>query len=379
MPDPFFASPQSSRRRPTRRLGWVRGPKRNDSVRIGIAGTIVAHILLVWLGPKFEEHFMHGGDVQVAMLQEPETVFDIEIMPDLIPPDQFVETNPDAPDNPPDETDQFGARNQQLAQEVAAEEEGDMPSTEGEDDVDSTAIVSGEGVPPQPPTFVPPPEPEVTEETTEEAEEEQIPALAQDPLGGTEEIQGDSEDGIGTNVVELPENPTDVDERIEGITDPTQTSATGVGIYYRPNPTKPAPRPVLASSQNRPTIFTNRVNGTKNLGVIAHAALKTTYGEYLERLIGVVDRQWNLDIRGRIEGGHSYPYEGTKTNVTFTLDKSGKITIDKVDGTAGQLWNGVAVEAVAAPSRYSEGYGEWPDDMIAIIGDSTELKFTFRY
>jgi hypothetical protein len=43
------------------------------------------------------------------------------------------------------------------------------------------------------------------------------------------------------------------------------------------------------------------------------------------------------------------------------------------------MWDSVAVEAIAAPARYSEGYGKWSDDMIAILGDRQELVFTFFY
>lgn len=360
--------------------GWVQGPRRNRSLQAGIAGTILVHLLLLWLAPKFENHFMAGPVSTGMMADRPEErLFDIELTPEDLPPLNFVEANPDAPDNVPDETDQFSDRNQQLAQEEPAAEEGDMPSTEGLDDVDSTAIVSGTDSDPLPPMPEAPPTPEITE-TTDPAEEQALPALAQDPLSGTEVIQGDNENSFGTNVVKLPENPqADVEERVEGVTDPNQASPQGQGLYYRPDPSQPASRPSLATSQLRPAVFANRPEGTENIGVAAHNALKTTYGAYYQKMLGVIGQGWRFDIRGKIERNLGFPLDGSRVTVWWTLHKDGSATIDKVEGNAGPLWDGVAVEAIAAPARLSDGYGEWPEEMINVLGDSTPIRMTFLY
>ena len=122
----------------------VGGPRKNTSLKAGILGTIIVHVLIIWLGPAFADRFMHGETPIYQESAPAEQLFDIEMMPlPPPPPDTFVDANPDAPDNPPDESENFSDRNQQLAQEVAAEELGDMPSTEGEDDIESTSIVSG--------------------------------------------------------------------------------------------------------------------------------------------------------------------------------------------------------------------------------------------
>ncbi len=360
----------------------MRGPRRSRSIQAGIIGTIIVHLLLLWLAPKFERHFTQTGMSALARSDDPaERLFDIEIMPEEIPPQTFVEANPDAPDNVPDETDHFSDRNQQLAQEVAAEELGDMPSTEateGLEDIESTAIVSGDDAEPLPPQPAEPPAPEITESPV--TEEEARPALAQDPLSGTEKMQGDNEDSYGTNVVKLPKNPNpDATESVEGIDDPELASPQGRGLYYRPDPNRPASRPSLAQSQLRPAVFAHRPEGTENIGVSAHNALKTTYGAYYEKMIGVIGQGWRYDIRSKIERRLGFPLDGSRVTVWWTLHKDGSATIDKVEGNAGPLWDGVAVEAIAAPSRVADGYGEWPDDMIAILGDSTPIRMTFLY
>lgn len=373
-------TPLPSHRKPRRRPpgGWVTGPRESSAWRAGLAGTIIVHLLLMWLAPRMGGAFRHGELAlrpdDAPRVQE----FDIEIatLPPP-PPDTYVDANPDAPDNPPDETDKFSDRNQQLAQEVAAEELGDMPSTEGEDDIESTSIVSGDDAAPTPPAVLIPPAPDAT--ATDEAPEE-LPALAQDPLSGFEAISGEAEEGIGTNVVELPENPqADIDEPIEGVTDPEQASETGRGIYYRPNPDRPAPRPNLARSQTKPAIFSNRVTGTDNVGVVAHEALLTTFGDYFARMFEVIRLGWSHDIRSKIERRLGFPLDGSRVLVWFTLHQDGTVTIDKVEGNAGPLWNGVAVEAVAAPARLSDGYGEWEQEMVTILGDQTPIRLAFYY
>ena len=375
-----------SRRRVTRRPrkrggagGWGNAPRRNISIRIGIIGTIIVHILMIWLGPKFEESFMQG-ETSGGYAEEPNRVFDIEITPEDVPPTTFVDANPDAPENEPDQTDHFAERNQQLAQEEAALEEGDMPSTEGEDDIESNSIVSGENAPPSIPTPATPPAPDVEVTESDPNEAEALPALAQDPLGGTEKLVGDAENSYGTNVVKLPENPqADVEEPIEGITDPEQASPDGKGVYYRPDPNRQSARPNLAQSQVKPAIFSNRVDGTQNIGAIAHNALKTTFGIYFRRMLEVIEETWNTDIQSKIERRLGFPLDGSRVQVAFELHKDGSIVIKNVDGNAGLLWNGVAVEAIAAPARYNEGFGAWPDDMRVIMGDSTPIRLTFYY
>jgi len=37
------------------------------------------------------------------------------------------------------------------------------------------------------------------------------------------------------------------------------------------------------------------------------------------------------------------------------------------------------VEAIAAPARFDDGYGEWADEMRVILGDSTPIRLSFYY
>src|SRR5205807_1196113 len=92
--------------------------------------------------------------------------FDIEIAPDIFPkpapvpkpPANYVETNPDAPDNKPDKTNNFGAQNQQVAQEKPTPDgKNDRPALEGKKDIHSTQIVTGQLTKPVDQETPPPP------------------------------------------------------------------------------------------------------------------------------------------------------------------------------------------------------------------------------
>lgn len=350
-------------------------------MQIGVIGTILIHALLLLIAPKLESQFGGGALVLPVGEGEPPT-YDVELASDDFvipksppPPMNFVEANPDAPENTPDKTQNFSSQSQQVAQEKPDPDgKSESPSTEGEKDIDSTSIVSGtrgETLPPTPPA--PPPMPEVNQQTQEAQQE--AARRAQDLLAGDDKIEGDNPDGVGSNLSkEAPVAPIGP-EKIEGTKDGAEGNAAS-GAYFKIDPTRPQPRQTLTRSQIRPAILSERVDGTSNIGVIAHSALKTAYGEYLARIIETVDTQWEKNILSKLQAGVSYPLAGSRVPVTFKLHKDGSITITKLnEPTAGDLWNRVAVDAIAAPAPY----GAWTDDMIAILGESTDITFTFFY
>ena len=100
-------------------------------MQIGVGATILVHILLLVLLPdSFDSGEITLGEERTR--QEP--VYDIEMMSEMLPEDSarqpqkppmnFVETNPDAPDNVPDDTNNFGAQNQQAAQLTPPKNDG---------------------------------------------------------------------------------------------------------------------------------------------------------------------------------------------------------------------------------------------------------------
>ena len=114
------SSPFASLRRTF--AGWWQEPD-SRSVMVGIAGVLLIHLLLLLLAPH-ALRLEHAPSVLRPHSSARE--FSIQIAPDTFtpkpvpkppPPMKFVETNPNAPENIPDKTNNFGAQNQQAAQE----------------------------------------------------------------------------------------------------------------------------------------------------------------------------------------------------------------------------------------------------------------------
>ncbi|HEY8995162.1 MAG TPA: hypothetical protein VIM71_10905, partial [Lacunisphaera sp.] len=128
------------------------------SILIGVIATVVFHVLLVVLSPKFAfDDFsgVHTG-INIQSKQQGQS-FDFQLSDPVQEekprnPFQYVETNPDAPANEPDKTDNFSNRNQQAAQAEAAKELDPLhrPSiTNAQDKIkNDTAVVSGDMSPP---------------------------------------------------------------------------------------------------------------------------------------------------------------------------------------------------------------------------------------
>jgi hypothetical protein len=129
---------------------------------------------------------------------------------------------------------------------------------------------------------------------------------------------------------------------------------------------------VDSQQQVRPAIFTENKLGTKNIGAIAYDAKWSNYGQYLQKMIETVQIQWERILtESRV-----YPTSGTSVKVVFRMNTEGRISqIVSVEGTAGNQAEKACASAITARAPY----GPWTDDMIAVLGDSQELTFTFYY
>jgi len=343
------------------------------SVMIGVLGTLLIHLLLLLLGP-----YLLRSDTAHSVLRPHSSArqFNIEIAPDLfkVPPKpkapmKFVETNPDAPENVPDNTNNFAARNQQVAQEKPTPNgKSDRPAMEGQKEIHSTQIVTGQLTKPAEMTPVPPAE--VTPPTESKLA---APKLEQSPLTGIEKRIGDDPNSFGSNVAKFAENPKNIPDKVEGMKNvPLIEGATSL----RPapiDPHHPRPRPqVVKTMQTRPAIFEENKLGTQNVGLRGIDARWSNYGAYLQKMVEVIQVQFEkLNYESRI-----YPPVGTMISVKFTLDSDGKIKIVSVDSSKGtDAAQRTAVSSIAIPSPY----GPWTDDMKALLGEEQEMIFDFYY
>jgi hypothetical protein len=299
--------------------------------------------------------------------------FNIEIAPDefvKVPPkppptNRYVEANPNAPDNVPDKTNNFSSQNQQLAQEKPQpDQHNDKPKTDGKKDFQSNQVVSGQLTKPQDTVPISP------EAQKKPAKTEVAPRQQQNPLAGYEKAK-DGDDSFGSNLGKVPNVAKPVPNKVEGAQDvPLVPNAQNTEPAI--DPKHPRARPVVQQTHTRPAIFEDNEFGTSNIGPIAYNAKWSSYGAYLHKMMEAIQIQWErILIESRTE-----PPSGSWVTVKFTLDKFGKITdIQDVQSTSSEQGKASCVSAITNTAPY----GEWPDDMIAVLGDSQELTFRFYY
>lgn len=328
------------------------------------------------------DHQHTTNNAGVAKRAKP--IFDIQLQPDeyLMPkvppplPDRFVETNPDAPENTPDNTRNFAAQNQQAAQEIPTPDgKSDRAATEGKKDWDSSQVVSGRLAPPQLPSPPEPPPVPAVQETT--ALTDPTPAQREvNPLSGDQKIQGDSATGFGLNNLKVPDNAKnvspDANEIVKGVTDGPDNTGQPQITQPRIDPKHPQPRLRVAKNV-RPAVLADNKFGTQNVGITGIDAKWSNYGQYLQKLIDTVQIQWDdLNEKSRVS-----PPTGTKITVRFRLEATkGAISeIIESDGNGGTQATRICVSAITERSPF----GKWTDDMVAMLGDSQEMTFTFYY
>jgi hypothetical protein len=301
---------------------------------------------------------MHGRQFNIVLAPQ-------ESKPPPKPPNKFVETNPDAPQNIPDRTRNFASRNQQVAQEKPTlNGHNDLAATKGRKDVQSTQLVQGRLSPVKPiPAAPPPPAPAKTAANTPRVRE-------QNPLPGFDQSLGDNKDAFGTNVAKLAENVRNVAQKVEGQKDAPLIEGANSNVPPI-DPKHPQPRPQLDHNV-RPAIFSENPNGTSNIGLIANTAFRTNYGEYLDRMADAVQAEWD----NLLNNSNSLPPSGTYVTVTFHLNSDGNIAkIVKVEGNAGDLGQKYCESAITDRASF----GKWTSDMVAMLGTEQELTFTFYY
>jgi hypothetical protein len=366
--------------------------ERAPAWRAGLIGTIIAHIVLAllafWL-PK--NYFLPDVPVNDDAASRS---FELRISEELaksapsekepLSASHFVEVNPAAPENPPDTTPNVGAQNQQVAQpEPSPETKSDAPKLDGKPEPDTTAIVSGELLEkPVPetvqftPVFIPPTQESfLPEPDTAPAATPVTPAKESLPLPGTELLLGESDAGAGSTVVTAPGRPgLDTGPRVEGKPD---GKTTGRGYFAgapRIERTRPQARPSLATTavKARPTETILNDQGTKTVGAVSYSAKWNAYGEYIQRLIDAVQVQWErLIIRSPVS-----PRSGTTVIVTFKINAAGAISeILNVESHGEKNAAYLCVSAITDRAPY----GEWSEDMIALLGREQEMTFRFFY
>jgi len=364
----------SSRRKAVRRRRVLDDGQDARSIKVGLVLTLILWPLLFWLLSLGVQRLSESKGT-VAFSKPSKPAFDIEFAPDEPPtpkeeppPDRFVETNPDAPENTPDKTRNFAAQNQQVSQEKpTVNGKSDTPATEGKKDFQSNQIVSGVLAPP--PELTPPPAPS-SPEMMQAAAEAQA-RREQNPLSGLEKIVGESETGLGSNIAKPSERPSDVPEKIEGKADAPSLTGSPQLTQIKIDPQRPQPRPRIAK-RARPAILADNKFGTQNIGPTAYDAKWSQYGQYLSQMFETIQVQWERIIHET----RVYPPSGSSVNVKFRIDSGGSIV--EVVGTQNNAGTQAERACISAITERAP-YGKWTDDMIGALGESTEITVVFYY
>ena len=345
------------------------------SIGIGIACTILFHLLVFLLSPQFAFNRFSGSHtgIKVAKTNVGKS-FDFQLDPGKPEPEKkdpfkFVETNPDAPENTPDKTDNFSNRNQQSAQPDPAKEKDpeNRPSVKGQDKIkNDTAIVAGDMSKPQTGSAA---RPEVTKNDAEQQQNEQKVRAEQTPLSGVEKSEGKSEDGIASNISKSSTPSNQAQQLVEGSREGKDAEGGLIAINQNTK-AQPKARPRLTAAM--PSILTNRTSGTRNAGIMGQDARWSEYGEYLHELEEIVVSQWyRLNEESRVSPPH-----GSHVTITFKINSKGETDIIKVeDADCGK--QGVWCCQSAIQDR--QPYRKWTEQMIAVLGEDQTLDFAFYY
>jgi hypothetical protein len=318
---------------------------------------------------------------------------------------RFVEANPDVPDNLPDTTDFISDRNQQAAQEEPVRRSEDpIPFVDGEEP-DSQKIVEGsldnisvpilpegdggtspdpttaeedsavtaENTPATPPSFLPPPP---------------LISRAPDFLQGEED--NEDPDGVGFTQMERDSGETETE-------DPRDDTSEGRVIHLFPQFAEQPPQPPVDPSEAtpdtagsrragvqplpRPTLGPRVIEGPRMLseraaprvGTLAIDTTFSEFGEYQQRMMEVIQRQWHILAREFTLRPEDSP---SRVQVRFTLTRDGDVRRAEVINTsAGRVATIITVDAIESRSPF----GPWTSEMVAVYGEETEIRIQFIY
>ena len=369
-PSPEVLAAEQRRREEARAERWP--------IVFGLLGTIFFH-LLAFLGAG---KIPFGGGYELAddraslsdRYEQQELTF---LLSDDAPsdgPTRFVEINPEAPENDPDRTDNFGARNQQAAQPVPGDDRSDRPKTSGEAE-DSTAIVTGSREQPVESDLLPGANGQNGAGLQAVIVGDPAQPRATEPLPGFEKITGDNPDGIGTNIGTAPKGKAEDEKHQDGKPD-GQTSGraavavSGGGVPGLPGRPVPRPRPKLQNV--RPAVLANQPLSASNAGVIGVDAKFSEFGDYLQELIDTVDAQWQKLVGDMT----TYPPSRSIVTVRFRLNSQGEVEILDVTGeqAAGRVGTYTCLDAIRARAPYRP----WTEEKVRVLGMEQEITVSFH-
>jgi len=336
----------------------VEGESSEQTRRALLYGAVLSLVLHCYLIASFGQ----GLTTKLRAEQRPlEVVWEAHPEPER---GRFVETNPRAPQERPDETDREAARDQQAAQPDPGEE-GAMAAVEGEEPFERLLEAEPGEEEPLPPGVY------STVEGVESAEEAAATTAGLPggrPPPGPEFLQEPLESPGVSPVVDPDREPVEEQERRTIVLD-----GTGEDADLEPEVAQPSPRP-------RPRLPPEVIAGprgttdaARRVGIVAVDARFSEFGEYQQRMFEAISAQWHLLVRDVGYGSLSTP---SRVQIRFFLLPDGRVRdAEIVESTANRFSSMLCMDAIQSRAPF----GPWTEAMAEALGDSTELLVQFHY
>lgn len=335
------------------------------ALAIGILGTLVIHFVflvamprsLVVLDPIDPDADVLGEDIEFTLMEE-----------ETPPQPRYIETNPEAPENEPDETENFSARNQQAANETIPDElsPDKTPAREGQEDAPTDKAFSGS----LDQEIVMQPAPATREQEAMQGQDASEDPAARNPPSGYDETRSDDPEGLASSIAKPTPNPSDSGERQEGADREQQDARPEIAASVA-SPERPAPAPRPRLPRALPGPVKAQPAGVSQAGRTAVNAKFGPFGEYIERMQEAIQQRWDALGRQR-----SISESQTRVVLEFTLTSDGLIrnleTIETTSQALGILLCRTAIEQ-------GQSYGVWSEEMVDLLGEDETITFSFYY
>ncbi|MEM0965621.1 MAG: hypothetical protein AAGJ81_05685 [Verrucomicrobiota bacterium] len=290
--------------------------------------------------------------------------------------ERFVEPNPNVPSNPPDETVNFGARDQQAAEpEPVADSESDFPSRDS-DDLSQTFLERGDTREQfQPGVY----SEAATEQPPVEAGGGTLGDLAPRAERETPDWVKPVEEGEGTRIPtqeEGEQNRVDEPDRRPGSIVLDDGPLDSANEQQSPSLNNPAARPLPRKKVGAEVLLAplNRSEArAARRGELAVNSRLTDFGDYTQRALEAIQAEWHRLIR-EVSVGANSTFSSVK--VEFYIDRYGSIDEARiVETTAGELGTLITLDSIYARAPY----GIWTENMVRTLGERTRMEITFNY
>jgi hypothetical protein len=341
---------------------------------------LLLHVSVIVLLPDTwlpTQPLIHGDDAEPleVTLLPPEPISPQEL--------QYVEANPDAPENAPDRTDQYSFRNQQAASHTSNDALPEAPHVDGEED--SHKIVQGAQQQPAPlPPGVYTPSALAGQGPGNDGDQAgaplAVPVAAAQPLAAPEFLQQTpvSEDGPGSRLEtpgparELLPNPQP-EAPINVYQPSAQTAVTQVGhgnggaVEAKP---MPRTRPRLAPELVQGPLMRSRGSVSRR-GTLAIDATFSEFGEYQQQFYAALQAGWYQEIE------FFQPIDtAARVVVGFLIKADGSIhDVEVLQTTAGEIATLICQTAITKRSPFRP----WTREMVQVFGDERTLRVAFHY